>query len=246
MGKIIGTLSEENFKLMTKEQKLFVMRQWVVHQHDDIKVDFDISGFGDRILSGFSIRKGVWDPFKASGGRIARFLVNNTRLFRDKDVLDLGSGTGLLGIVMALHGARHVVLSDVSTQAVGNTEENIHRFDVESICEARQSDLFERIPEKFDTILWNIPFFPGYPPEGDSIAISMMMPPDLLKRFLKESREHLKEGGVVVIPSFVYKGPLMFPLFIGEFLGYTGTRSWTFESKSGIQQGRLYITELRL
>ena len=240
------SLQEKHLRLMTDEQAAFVRRQWSAHQHENTTVDFDISGFGDQVLRGFSIRKGVWDPFKASGGRISRFLVNNTRLFRDKDVLDLGSGTGLLGIVMALHGARYVVLSDDSERAFGNMKENVCRFGVGAICDVRRSDLFEQGSEKFDTILWNIPFFPGYPDENDTVAASMIMPPELFERFLLESRDHLKENGVVVVPSFSFGGALTDPLFVGESLGYRRERAWIYESQSGIQQGRLYITELRL
>lgn len=239
------SLKTEKLGLMTDEQASFVRHQWWEHQHDDMKVDFDISGFGDRILREFSIRKGVWDPFKASGGRHARFLANNTRLFWNKNVLEIGSGTGLLGIVMALCGAERVTMSDISEFAVGNTEENVCRFGVETICDVRKSDLFEQVPEKYDTILWNIPFFPGNPPEGDTIAASMIMPPELFSRFLRESQDHLKKGGVVVVPSYSLGGESMDPLSVGKSL-FKGERTWIYESRKGIQQGWLYITELRI
>ncbi|NTW13799.1 MAG: class I SAM-dependent methyltransferase [Candidatus Moranbacteria bacterium] len=239
-------LKTENLSLMTDEQASFVRSQWEAHQHPDTSVDFDISGFGDRILREFQIQRGVWDPFKASGGRHARFLANNTRLFWNKNVLEIGSGTGLLGIVMALCGAKRVIMSDISERAVRNTEDNVNRFVVNSICDVRKSDLFEQVPETFDMILWNIPFFPGHPPEGDTISASMIMPPVLLRRFLSESRHHLKEGGAIVVPSYSFGGESMDPLSVGTSLGFKGERTWIYESRRGIQQGQLYITELHV
>jgi len=240
------TLQSNNLRLMTPEQASFVRRQWEAHQHEDFTVDFDISGFGDVVLQDFLVAKAVWNPFAASGGRHARWLSNNTRLFWEKKVLEIGSGTGLLGIVMALCGARHVIMSDISEKAVQNTRNNVKRYDLEAICDVRTSDLFEQVPEQVDMILWNIPFFPGYPPEQDTISASMIMSPDLLRRFLSDARDHLTSNGVVVVPSFSFGGELTDPLLVSYYLGYTGERTWIYDSHNGIQQGRLFITELRM
>ena len=43
---------------------------------------------------------------------LATYLFNNPAIVANRSVLDLGSGTGLVGLVAAYLNARHVYLSD--------------------------------------------------------------------------------------------------------------------------------------
>ncbi len=76
--------------------------------------------------------------------------------FKDKAVLDLGAGTGILAVYCALKGAK-VTASDVSLKATLNIDKNSrwNRIVINNI----HSDLFTNIPsQKFDCILINPPF----------------------------------------------------------------------------------------
>lgn len=78
-----------------------------------------------------------------------------------KQFLELGAGSGLLGIYAAKKGA-HVVASDISPVAIeclrSNADEN--SVDLEVIC----SDLFDNIPRKaFDMIVINPPYYKKKP-----------------------------------------------------------------------------------
>jgi len=62
---------------------------------------------------------------------MAEFLVTNPGLVRDKHVLELGAGTGLVGLVSHGLGARRVVLTDCCQQVLANAKRNIqHASDV--------------------------------------------------------------------------------------------------------------------
>lgn len=238
-------LTQKNLKLMNAHQKKIVLEQWQKHQHSDFEVDFDVSGEKD-MLNGFVLKKGVWNPFLASGRYHARYLFYNNHLFYDKKVIEIGSGTGLMGVIMAKYGAEKVIMSDISDHAVENSELNSKKFGVSSICEIVQGDLFENIDEKADLITWMIPFFPGEPPEGDTITASMVMPPNLFERFLQEAKKYLNTKGVVLIPSYSLGGELTDPTICGEKTGYSVKTTWTHTSINGIQQGPIYMHELKL
>ncbi len=67
------------------------------------------------------VRK-VWE----AGGALAEYLVKNSDLIRDKKVLELGSGVGLTGIVIAgLCGTKQVHMTDFTDDTLSNLEHNI-------------------------------------------------------------------------------------------------------------------------
>lgn len=239
-------LKNIHLKLLNSVQRRLVLKQWKKHQHGDLEVDYDISGEGD-VLKKFLIRKGVWDFLKASGRYHARYMFyHNKDLFAGKTVIDIGTGSGIIGIVMAKCGAKKVIMSDISEKAVENATENISRFGYTKIATALQSNLFENIPEKADCITWMIPFFPGTSPAGDTISTSMIMEPSLLEKFLREAKSHLKKDGVVVICSYSLGGDLTNPEIVAAKAGYHVKTTWQHESINGLQRGMLYMHELRL
>lgn len=58
-----------------------------------------------------------------------------------KIVLDMGCGSGILGIATAKLGASKVLLSDIDPQAVEASEANVKLNGVESLCEVVGGDL---------------------------------------------------------------------------------------------------------
>jgi predicted nicotinamide N-methyase len=71
-------------------------------------------------------RHGIPPPFWAfawAGGQaLARYILDNPRIVRGKRVLDVGSGSGMVGIAAALCGAAHVLAADIdefSCAAIG-------------------------------------------------------------------------------------------------------------------------------
>jgi len=239
------TLTEQNLSLMSEAQKQIVLTQWQKHQHETHEVDYDVSGEGD-VLKGFIVEKGVWDPFLASGRFHARYLFYNNHLFYGKTAIEIGSGTGLMSVIMAKYGAKKVIASDISKPAVENAAENVEKFGFQNKVEIVHGDLFENIKEKADLIIWMIPFFPGTTNIGDRISASMIMSPELFEKFLIESKKYLKPNGIILIPSYSLGGNSLDPMNIAPKIDYNVKRTWIHNSINGIQQGLLYMDELTI
>ncbi len=101
--------------------------------------------------------------------------------FSGQKVLDMGCGTGVLGICMALHGATQVVSIDIDPLSVENTKEN---FALNSLSNytAIQGDA-SAIEGTFDTIVVNIHR-------------------NIIIRDLPIYKKHLRQGGTLVTSGF--------------------------------------------
>lgn len=100
-----------------------------------------------------------------------------------KKVLDLGCGYGPVGVVMKHHFPEsEIVMCDVNPRAVELAKINCKRNQVD--CDARVSDRFSNVSEKFDAILTNPPIR-----AGKSVIYAMF----------EESYEHLEKGGSLYV-----------------------------------------------
>jgi ribosomal protein L11 methyltransferase len=86
-----------------------------------------------------------------------RLMINNMldMNFTDRDALDVGCGTGVLGILAAKKNASKVIAVDIDNWAVENTLENAKRNNVENIS-VLQGGTELVYKERFDIILANI------------------------------------------------------------------------------------------
>ena len=83
--------------------------------------------------------------------------------------LDLGCGTGLLGIQLALNGAQRVRAVDVDPAAVANTRTNAYRNRVDERLDAAVVDVYPWTPEeRFDLIVASLDQDPADPIEAVS------------------------------------------------------------------------------
>ncbi len=79
------------------------------------------------------------------------------RARRGDEILDVGTGSGILAIAAAKLGARRVVALDIDPQAVKAAGENAAANGVGDVVEIRQGTLPESTPgERFDVIVANI------------------------------------------------------------------------------------------
>jgi len=72
-------------------------------------------------------------------------------------ILELGSGTGLVGLVAAKVGASHIVLTDGEPAAVSLMERNIQRNGLSHICEARLLEWSHHCPSNIAESVGSIP-----------------------------------------------------------------------------------------
>jgi ribosomal protein L3 glutamine methyltransferase len=75
------------------------------------------------------------------------------------EILDLCAGSGCIGIAAAKRFPNaHIMLADLSPEALSLAQENIDLHSVSGRCRAVQSDLFASIHGRFDLILSNPPY----------------------------------------------------------------------------------------
>ncbi|MFH1786387.1 MAG: methyltransferase [archaeon] len=118
-------------------------------------------------------------------------LIKYMRLPDAGSILDLGCGFGAVGIVAAaLKPQGKVLLTDINYRAVHMARKTIKEMEL-SNASARTGNLFEKIPEKFDTILVNPPFAAGL---------------ETVFRFIAESKQHLYPHGTLQVVARHNKG----------------------------------------
>ena len=112
-----------------------------------------------------------------------------------KNVLDLGTGTGILGLYCALSNA-HVTASDIDELAIRHAADTARLLSVE--LKLIVSDLFSNIPGQFDLVLFNPPYLPS---EGahDGTVDGGSGGRDLIIRFLEELPNHLQKDGSALL-----------------------------------------------
>lgn len=98
-----------------------------------------------------------------------------------KDVIDVGCGSGILGIAAKIAGAKSVYMCDIDEQAVEFARKNAELNDVEATIE--KADLLE----------------------GDMTAdfIFANITADILMRFSKSIGKHLCENGTIVLSGII-------------------------------------------
>lgn len=122
---------------------------------------------------------------------------------RGIDVLDMGCGTGILGLVAAIsENTRSVTFADINADAVKLCEENIER-NKEFLCAkciAVNSNLFSNIKGRFDLMIFNAPYLP----DNDNIWLSESWYGgregiEITNRFLDEAVSRLNPGGQIIL-----------------------------------------------
>ncbi|ASJ06435.1 HemK2/MTQ2 family protein methyltransferase [Thermococcus pacificus] len=127
------------------------------------------------------------------------FLLAENLAVREGDTaLDMGTGTGLIALLMARR-AKFVLGVDVNPIAVELARENARLNGIQNV-EFFLSDLFENVSGRFDVITFNAPYLPGEPEEPIDLAlVGGETGREVLDRFIKEVPDYLKPGGIVQV-----------------------------------------------
>ncbi len=158
-------------------------------------------------------------------------------------VLDMGCGSGIIGITLALELAKQqpeVVMADISEAALSLTLENAAAL--EAKVKTYRSNLFTawdtpaegavQPPDLFNLVLANLP----YVPEGEAVSAEVQHDPatalyggadglDIVRRFVKDALPHLADRALVMLEVGHDQGEATRALM--EELGYTQTRVLT-------------------
>ena len=169
-------------------------------------------------------------------------MVRGMEFPRPARVLDMGTGSGVLGLSLALAlggDCRAVVLVDQSPEALSLARENADKLGVEA--RFLESDLFTEVEGVFDLIVANLP----YVPEGDRDSLAPEVghdPPqalfsgadglDCLRRFSADVLPFLSPGSLLALEVGHDQSPLVEGLLIQAGLEDVHSR----EDMSGISR----------
>ena len=158
-------------------------------------------------------------------------------------VLDMGCGSGIIGITLALELAKQqpeVVMADISEAALSLALENATALGAR--VKTYRGDLFTawdtpaegavQPPDLFNLVLANLP----YVPEGEAVSAEVQHDPatalyggpdglDIVRRFVKDALPHLDNGALVMLEVGHDQGEATRALM--EELGYNRTRVLT-------------------
>lgn len=122
-------------------------------------------------------------------------------------VLDVGCGSGVLGLTLAAERPGwQVTLADISIEALQLAQENAESLGIDvAWC---YTDLFSNIAGRYDLIVANLPYVPDG--ERATVAKEVTFDPelalysgadglDLIRRMIPESKAHLNPGGWVAL-----------------------------------------------
>jgi release factor glutamine methyltransferase len=134
-------------------------------------------------------------------------------------VLDLGAGSGVIGVVAARLAAS-VIAVDVNPAAVRCARINALLNGVEDRVEVREGDLFDTVRgERFDLVAFNPPYLPGEPRDALQRAFRSG---DVLERFSAGLGDHLAAGGrALVVLSTDGRGDEVLDMLLAQ--GHTTT-----------------------
>ncbi|MBI4615569.1 MAG: methyltransferase [Planctomycetes bacterium] len=124
-----------------------------------------------------AVRPGVFGSTGLDAG--TRTLVEAIQVPAGGRVLDLGCGTGALGIAAGLLGAGEIVLADSSPRAVALATSNARANGIQKATALLRADL-EDLPGPFDLALANPPYF------GDF---------RIARSFVRAAKKNLRPGG---------------------------------------------------
>jgi release factor glutamine methyltransferase len=124
-------------------------------------------------------------------------LLKNIKVKKGENVLDMGMGSGIIGIHLAKLGA-NVTCADINPCAVELSKKNAGLNNVK--INVVQSNLFEKIKNRFDVIVFNPPYLPTSKNERVDDEINSAWDggeegDKVILGFLKNFKKYLKKNG---------------------------------------------------
>jgi 16S rRNA G1207 methylase RsmC len=155
---------------------------------------------------------------QTAGAFLADFLFQTPTLYSGLNVLDLGCGSGILGIICRMCGAEHVYFSDVNPDAAANARANIERLGLTN-TDVRCGSLFDPwASHRFDLVVFNSPGKEGC--AADMIELQTVCPPEVVERFYETAPRFLESDGKLLVATSTLRDPARSPAVLAPRFGY--------------------------
>ena len=115
---------------------------------------------------------------------------------KKKKILEIGSGSGFLAILMEQQGAE-VLASDINEEAVKAVKLNAKNNNID--LKVISSNLFEKVEGNFDFIIFNPPYLPEKTLHRDNQYYGGKTGREVIQKFIENSGKHLKKNGRIFI-----------------------------------------------
>jgi len=188
------------------------------HRYDDFQLE-RVNGVPLLVIPS------TFNPKVPRSGAFLAAHLEASRVCRDAEILDMGTGSGICAI-FAAREARRVVAVDINPAAVRCARINALVNHLEERIDLRHGDLFAPVAgERFDLVLFNPPFLRGAPNDDRDRA---WRSPDVAERFAAGLRGHLRAGGaaLIVLSTFGDAG-----MFLAAFRAHGFTSSLLTERR---------------
>lgn len=103
---------------------------------------------------------------------------------KDKEIADVGTGSGILAIACAKLGAKHVLGLDIDPLSIKTARENIKINNCVDKIEVKESDLLNTSKDNYDLIIANIL-------------------PDVIINLIPDAYEKLNNGGMMLVSGII-------------------------------------------
>lgn len=108
---------------------------------------------------------------------------------------DIGTGTGLLAIILAQRGVKQVIGTDLNPRALACASDNLTRLDLPAV-QLQQADLYPTDAPLANLLVCNPPWLPAKPTSPLEFAVYDANS-TMLRGFLQGAKQHLAEQGEV-------------------------------------------------
>ncbi len=135
---------------------------------------------------------GVFSPVRAEYIELALKAPLPESLMQNSIAFDIGVGTGVLAVVLALRNIQKIVATDMDDRAIACAQDNVNQLGLRDQIAIEKTNLFPK--DKATLIVCNPPWLPARP--SSSLEHSIYDPnSQMLKGFLGDLKNHLLPNG---------------------------------------------------